>query len=70
MDQRIQTVPAANPVGSPVTRNSSGNFNCLKTPSDFYFRVGLYLLEGKKEMFYLMMHSTHFIYGYMASHIW
>ena len=21
----------------------------------------------KKEMFYLMMHSTHFIYGYMAS---
>ena len=24
----------------------------------------------KKEMFYLMMHSTHFIYGYMASDIW
>ena len=23
-----------------------------------------------KEMFYLMMHSTHFIYGYMASDIW
>ena len=22
---------------------------------------------GRKEMFYLMMHSTHFIYGYMAS---
>ena len=21
-------------------------------------------------MFYLMMHSTHFIYGYMASDIW
>ena len=21
-------------------------------------------------MFYLMTHSTHFIYGYMASHIW
>ena len=27
-------------------------------------------LEGRKEMFYLMMHSTHFIYGYMASDIW
>ena len=27
-------------------------------------------LEERKEMFYLMMHSTHFIYGYMASDIW
>ena len=26
--------------------------------------------EGMKEMFYLTMHSTHFIYGYMASDIW
>ena len=27
--------------------------------------------EGrKKEMFYLTTHSTHFIYGYMASDIW
>ena len=25
------------------------------------------LTEGRKEMFYLMTHSTHFIYGYMAS---
>ena len=25
---------------------------------------------GRKEMFYLMTHSTHFIYGYMASNIW
>ena len=24
-------------------------------------------IKGRKEMFYLMMHSTHFIYGYMAS---
>ena len=23
-------------------------------------------LLGRKEMFYLMMHLTHFIYGYMA----
>ena len=23
--------------------------------------------KGKKEMFYLTMHSTHFIYSYMAS---
>ena len=26
--------------------------------------------EGRKEMFYLTPHSTHFIYGYMASDIW
>ena len=25
--------------------------------------------EGRKEMFYLMTHSTHFIYGYMASDV-
>ena len=24
-------------------------------------------MEGRKEMFYLTTHSTHFIYGYMAS---
>ena len=26
--------------------------------------------EGMKEIFYLKTHSTHFIYGYMASGIW
>ena len=24
-------------------------------------------LQGRKEVFYLMTHSTHYIYGYMAS---
>ena len=28
------------------------------------------VIEGRKEMFYLTTHSTHFIYGYMASDIW
>ena len=27
-------------------------------------------IEGRKEMFYLTTHSTHFIYGYMASDLW
>ena len=27
-------------------------------------------MDGRKEMFYLMTHSTHFIYGYMVSDIW
>ena len=26
--------------------------------------------KGEREMFYLMTHSTHFIYGYMASDTW
>ena len=26
--------------------------------------------RGRREMFYLMTHSTHFIYSYMASDIW
>ena len=26
--------------------------------------------EGRKEMFYLMVHSTHILYGYMALDIW
>ena len=32
--------------------------------------VGQSTYEGRKEMFYLTTHSTHFIYGYMASDIW
>ena len=28
------------------------------------------LINGRKEIFYLTTHSTHFIYGYMASDIW
>ena len=28
------------------------------------------LEEGRKEMFYLTTHSTHYIYDYMASGIW
>ena len=27
-------------------------------------------MEGRKEMFYLTTHSTHFLYGYTASDIW
>ena len=30
----------------------------------------IYNTEGRKEMFYLMTHSTHFSYGYIASDIW
>ena len=38
-----------------------------------HFNLGHFIcwwLEGRKEMFYLTTHSTHFKYGYMASDIW
>ena len=31
---------------------------------------GRWRMVGRKEMFYLTTHSTHFIYSYMASDIW
>ena len=40
-----------------------------KLGSKFIIRL-MFRKEGKKEMFYLTTHSTHFIYGYMASDIW
>ena len=33
------------------------------------FMMDRWMDEGRKEMFYLTTHSTHFIYGYMASYI-
>ena len=37
----------------------------------FYLRLcGIRHMVREREMFYLTMHSTHFIYGYVASDIW
>ena len=36
----------------------------------FYLTKEELIIVGRKEMFYLTMHSTHFIYGYMALDIW
>ena len=33
-------------------------------------RSGLYFRGKRKERFYLLMHSTHFIYAYVESDIW
>ena len=41
----------------------------LLLPSKMICRYCLYN-EREREMFYLTTHSTHFIYGYMASDIW
>ena len=46
--------------------------SCLKPPACVALKHPLNLptLRKRKEMFYLTTHSTHFIYGYMASDIW
>ena len=44
-----------------------GNVSFNDALNTFYLR--LYGV-GRMEMFYLTTHSTHFIYGYMASDIW
>ena len=41
--------------------------DCLTTRST---KINRLLGEREREMFYLTTHSTHFIYGYMASDIW
>ena len=46
---------------SSVDRSIKINTTTVTRPSARFLR---------KEMFYLTMHSTHFIYGYMASDIW
>ena len=56
-------------------RRKEGNVLFNDALNTFYLRLyGVRHMvkdhSGRKEMFYLTMHSTHFIYGYMASHIW
>ena len=36
----------------------------------FHKAVDIFKHYKRKEVFYLTTHSTHFIYGYMASDIW
>ena len=56
-----------------INNNDKNSFCCLYRLYHHYHHYHLKLgqwLEGRKEMFYLTTHSTHFIYGYMASDIW
>ena len=52
-------------------RRKEGNVLFNDALNTFYLRLyGVGHMEGMKEGFYLTTHSTHFIYGYMASDIW
>ena len=43
---------------------------CYKKYLGLLYICCLKCVEGRKRMFYLTTHSTHFSYGYMASDIW
>ena len=58
-----------------VTKHHSMHHRCKTHETNKHYQTQTrfkecYLIEREREMFYLMMHSTHFIYGYMASDIW
>ena len=61
---------SSNGGGGSSSRSSS---YCCCTSSKIFVIVRnewQLLREREREMFYLTTHSTHFIYSYMASHIW
>ena len=53
-------------------KRKEGNILFNDVLNTFYLRLyGVrHMVNGRKEIFYLTTHSTHFIYGYMASGIW
>ena len=80
MDTRTVAPTLRMPTGPLLDRNDGTNSAALSTTSPSLMHDCLrrkerkkemvYLTkEGRKEMFYLTTHSTHFIYGYMASDI-
>ena len=71
--------PAARPVPlawsktTHVSNNSFTLYSAIYSLSGQRVHLTFYKILnviGRKEMFYLMTHSTHFIYGYMTSDIW
>ena len=48
----------------------TGSLRSDEERDDFKSWCSINLTQRRKEMFYLTTHSTHFIYGYMASDIW
>ena len=55
-------------IGTFICIDRTAHTTAFVTPLSYY--PPLEQEKGRKEMFYLTTHSTHFIYGYMASDIW
>ena len=57
-------------LGTETRKEGNVLFNdVLNTFYLWLYGIGHIVKEGRKEMFYLTMHSTHFICGHMASDI-
>ena len=59
-DGTLSTAPSLFDQLHTVHAESERHVSLLCIPND----------KGERELFYLTTHSTHFIYGYMASDIW
>ena len=55
---------------SPVTSKPKPSWDWFTIPNSVHVVHVEAETEREREMFYLTTHSTHFIYGYMASDIW
>ena len=56
--------------GSEATPSPASSTTVSSTHLSLFYTTCSSMLEREREMFYLTMHSTHFIYGYMASDTW
>ena len=68
MDYSFQLAPCQRQDSTPVVDHCIGTRNSSISPPCRIDPTALRMI--RKEMFYLTTHSTHFIYGYMASDIW
>ena len=68
----IECADAAHGLGGHIISVKSFVYFYLYIYIFIYIYIYIYRERerGRKEMFYLTMQSTHFIYGYMASDIW
>ena len=55
---------------TPVLASVNNYEDTSQTDCPCSFILNVREREREREMFYLTMHSTHFIYSYMASDIW
>ena len=75
-DQKLYSAPSLQNDDDIIKKISHCNFNKLtdseaeELEGEIKYTEVLTFLKTGKEMFYLTTHSTHFIYGYVASDIW
>ena len=70
---QLWSLDSALTAGGHLLTHPSANTISESYMESFSWSIGGICIQcygGRKEMFYLTTHSTHFIYGYIASNIW